>query len=551
MVTSLLSSIFGTSSTIATRIDSMKAAEKSLISFSHRFSWGDLNPKETQIHTHAEQQEERLSHKIELFDTQIPRSVVPLLNGKTQSCQLCCSSSYNNTGDDGEYIDVTNVDSSQNLIIHGVQVTRKHSSYNSNSIDVDTFDDTKTEIEEAPLVLLHGYMNGALYFYRNLIGLADHCSTVYSLDMLGWGLSSRPPFQMDTDHHQYNYKPRCINQHTTNTQSNRVHQHETHAAEQVFVESLEAWRKAHNIPKMKLAGHSMGGYMSVAYAEKYPERVERLILISPAGVPDDEQIDVQARFQNASFMFRTIRGVISGLFNFGITPAGFLRNLPESRGRNLVSRYIQGRLPAVQSTEEQEVLGEYLYMNAALPPSGEDCLNKVLKPTAFAKVPALYRIPSLKVKHISFIYGQNDWMDPSGGIEAMEIVEALKMEEQKKVQDDCMEINNDIDNLDHNDSRYPTIEVYGVKNAGHLLMLENWQEFNAAMIMALGCSKALPMNVPRPYKVLLESTKRSFSSSSDSTDSNRSSLKSSFFVKPRWERKQQSDRSSASFNEDT
>jgi pimeloyl-ACP methyl ester carboxylesterase len=32
--------------------------------------------------------------------------------------------------------------------------------------------------------------------------------------------------------------------------------------------------------------------MSVAYCEKYPERVERLILISPAGVPDDGGIDI-------------------------------------------------------------------------------------------------------------------------------------------------------------------------------------------------------------------------------------------------------------------
>ena len=64
----------------------------------------------------------------------------------------------------------------------------------------------------------------------------------------------------------------------------------------------------------------MGGYMSVAYCEKYPERVERLILISPAGVPDDEGIDVQGRFQNASFgtpagEMRINRSTLSGYFS--------------------------------------------------------------------------------------------------------------------------------------------------------------------------------------------------------------------------------------------
>jgi cardiolipin-specific phospholipase len=267
------------------------------------------------------------------------------------------------------------------------------------------------------------------------------------------------------------------------------------------VESLEAWRKAHNIPKMTLAAHSMGGYMSVAYCEKYPERVERLILISPAGVPDDEHIDVKKRFQSASLGIRAMFKVAHSLFEFGVTPAAFLRNLPESRGRGMVARYIQGRLPAITNEEEQKFLGEYLYTNAALPASGEDCLKNVLKPTAFARVPTLHRIPRLKVKHVSFIYGQTDWMDPTGGIEVMEKVEQLDK------------------NSDHSP---PTVEVYGVKNAGHLLMLENWKEFNSAMVIAMGRRHALPTKAPLPYKVL-------------DTGSSSNGL---FFMKPRWEKKE-------------
>ena len=36
---------------------------------------------------------------------------------------------------------------------------------------------------------------------------------------------------------------------------------------------------------MRLVGHSLGGYLAVAYAERFPERVERLVLLSPVGLP--------------------------------------------------------------------------------------------------------------------------------------------------------------------------------------------------------------------------------------------------------------------------
>jgi pimeloyl-ACP methyl ester carboxylesterase len=55
--------------------------------------------------------------------------------------------------------------------------------------------------------------------------------------------------------------------------------------ESYFVESLEAWRKQQNIEKMTLVGHSLGGYLSVVYALKYSQHVEKLILVSPAGIP--------------------------------------------------------------------------------------------------------------------------------------------------------------------------------------------------------------------------------------------------------------------------
>lgn len=459
---SLFTAVFGPSSSqLNARVESMRAAEAALMSFAHRFTntgattsrlgsiggGGGDNPPTAG----GPQESEKLletRHRFELFDTEIPRDNIPLKEG-IDSCQVrqIKPSSTQLSPNEGAH-------NARHLVIHGVKVT---------SNNYDKKQNTTCDNKEYPLVMLHGYMNGALYFYRNLAGLSDHAfgGQVYALDMLGWGLSSRPKFQTKTIQGYEN--------------------DDTHATEQVFVESLEHWRKAHGIDKMILGGHSMGGYLATAYAEKYPECIDRLILISPAGVPDERDFDVKERIQGSSFSFRLFFGTASCLWSLGVTPASFLRNLPETRGRKMVENYIRGRLPSITCPQEQRYLGEYLYTNAALPGSGEDCLGKILKPTTFAYKPTLHRIPNLKVKHVSFIYGQNDWMDPlSGGVETWKRCQQMRREGKT----------------------VPDVHVYGVKNAGHLVMLENWQEFNSAMILAAGRSERLSVDSPIPFQVL-------------------------------------------------
>jgi len=379
--------------TLAKRIETLRTAEAGLVSLTKNFG----NPED---------------YHIEVFDTLIPKSCVPI---KKSDCMLCPDKN-----DDDNYI------------IHAVRVT-------------DTSKDGKDEIpRRAPLVLMHGYCNAALYFYRNLNGLRKHFQSVYSIDMFGWGLSSRPKFKT-----------------TDNT---------IESAEDVFVESLEAWRRVNKIEKMTLAGHSMGGYFSVAYCEKYPQRVDRLILISPVGVP---HLDGEHEIATTSFTARAFFSLAKTFWKNNITPGSFIRSLSEYRGRDLVRRYINGRIPAITSEEEKEVLCEYMYTNNILPGSGEYALNRVLKPIAYARKPTVDRIPKLKVSNVTFIYGLNDWMDPSGGAD---------------VQNKCEEIG----------EQAPNVDVYTVRNAGHLMFLENWEEFNSAMIVA--DNGVIPTGSPTPKK---------------------------------------------------
>src|SRR5687767_3721941 len=48
------------------------------------------------------------------------------------------------------------------------------------------------------------------------------------------------------------------------------------------IEDLERLRKALSLEKMTLVGHSMGAILASAYATKYPNRIQRLILLAPA-----------------------------------------------------------------------------------------------------------------------------------------------------------------------------------------------------------------------------------------------------------------------------
>ena len=131
----------------------------------------------------------------------------------------------------------------------------------------------------SPAVLLHGYGAGLAFFFQNLPPLAKWVekrgSSVYALDWLGMGRSARVPFQINAKREDVKSRVR--------------------EAESFFIDSLEEWRIKMGLSNMTLIGHSLGAYFSVAYALRYPDRVTKLILLSPAGVPRDPNYDDPSR----------------------------------------------------------------------------------------------------------------------------------------------------------------------------------------------------------------------------------------------------------------
>ena len=411
----------------ATLANQLRAAENRLLSFASRFLAVDDDHR----------------YQIEQLDTLIPRTAVPL---KEETDRL-----YPNAEDESSFI------------LHSLHVTSDLAAKTSAKDKSDN---------EVPLVLLHGYMNGAAYFYRNLVGLSQSFESIYSLDLLGWGLSSRPKFRLKD-----RSKSGANLQEAPSPRPSNLSQKQNTAiqvAEDFFVESLEAWRKARGIQRMILAGHSMGGYISVAYSERYPQHVERLVLISPVAVPKEESAERQERFRQArenSWQFRIVSTVWLYLFSWNLTVGDALRSMPTGRGRGLISRYVGHRLPSVSDPDEQEALIDYLYYNNVMPGSGEYCVNRFLTPFVMGLKPTEERIPKLKVKSVSFLYGSNDWMDISGGL---------------KVQARCLDHQQHQGQGGSTSSPTPNVNVYQVSKAGHLLMLDNWQEFNAGLVLAAG-----------------------------------------------------------------
>lgn len=119
-----------------------------------------------------------------------------------------------------------------------------------------------------PAVVLHGYGAGLGFFFPNFPALADWAgrrgTSIYALDWLGMGRSARVPFAVKA---KQDDRSRVAD------------------AEAFFIDALEEWRIKMELPRITLIGHSLGAYLSTAYALKYPDRVHQLILLSPAGVP--------------------------------------------------------------------------------------------------------------------------------------------------------------------------------------------------------------------------------------------------------------------------
>jgi cardiolipin-specific phospholipase len=259
------------------------------------------------------------------------------------------------------------------------------------------------------LVMIHGYGAGLGFFYKNFEALSRFPGwRLYSLDLLGMGRSTRPPFKIHAK-----------------TREGKIAE-----AENWFIDALEEWRIKKGIDRFTLLGHSLGGYMAVAYALKYPGHLNKLILASPVGIPEDpyaitadlpepgdssvanevaEDQNTTGGDKNNFLNSRSnaekkpnpnkkpgeperkpLPKWLTYLWDSNISPFSLVR-WSGPLGPRLVSGWTSRRFAHLPS-EESQALHDYSYSLFRQRGSGEYALAYILAPGAFARSPLIRRI---------------------------------------------------------------------------------------------------------------------------------------------------------------
>ncbi|KAL0264586.1 hypothetical protein SLS55_000536 [Diplodia seriata] len=376
------------------------------------------------------------------------------------------------------------------------------------------------EVVENNLVMLHGYGAGLGFFYKNFEGLSRIQGwKLYALDLMGMGRSSRPPFRIHA----------------------KDHQGKITEAENWFIDALEEWRIKKGIDRFTLLGHSLGGYMAVAYALKYPGRLNKLILASPVGIPEDpyavqsdmpEPSDSTMANEFTQDQGNTIGGSNSSavkqadnnnflnarsnaapsesgkpprkplpkwltyLWDANISPFSFVR-WSGPIGPRLVSGWTSRRFSHLP-TEESQALHDYSYSLFRQRGSGEYALAYVLAPGAFARSPLIRRIQSVGRQYL----GPHTGPLPDGDRPSSSSADQQKRENGLPVvfmygENDWMDIAGGFaaeqkmkeekerilagQTEEQKKKDNGSAKVLVILKAGHHLYLDGWEQFNQIM----------------------------------------------------------------------
>lgn len=121
--------------------------------------------------------------------------------------------------------------------------------YNNTEIQFNTFGSGPA------IVLLHGFLESST-MWKNLIPQLSKQNTVITLDFPGHGKS-----EVISDIHSM----------------------------ELMAEVVDEILKTLKITSATFIGHSMGGYIALAYVEKFPSKVEKLVLLNSSPAPDSEE----------------------------------------------------------------------------------------------------------------------------------------------------------------------------------------------------------------------------------------------------------------------
>ncbi|XP_007245687.2 1-acylglycerol-3-phosphate O-acyltransferase ABHD5 [Astyanax mexicanus] len=290
------------------------------------------------------------------------------------------------------------------------------------------------EDPQVSFVLLHGFGGGLGLWVKNLSALAQTGRPVYALDLLGFGRSSRP---------------------MAGSQAEEV--------EEQFVQSLEEWREAVGVELMVLLGHNLGGYVSTAYALKYPHRVKHLVLVEPWGFPaKPENLQMNCKVP----MWIIALGTSMNPFN----PLALLR-LVGPLGPLLLQALRSDFKQKYYSVFKDDTVPDYIYHLNVQTPSGEIAFKNMTIPYGWAQRPMMHRIEMIDPAiRISVICGSRSCIDGQSG----RTIQEMRPHSQT--------------------------DVIVISGAGHYVFADQSEDFNQAVLNI--CSKYLDKKEKRKEKGL-------------------------------------------------
>ncbi|GMG19933.1 unnamed protein product [Ambrosiozyma monospora] len=232
------------------------------------------------------------------------------------------------------------------------------------------------------LIFIHGYGAGLGFFVKNLEKIAEMNKDwhIHAIDLLGYGCSSRPSFP------------------------HRIPYDNNARVEKIFTDTLSEWFTQRGLDKTKnlVAAHSMGAYLTAVLNFTRPDLFQKIMMISPGGIYESRKMTVPAWFAQ--------------LWNWNWSPFSVVRNSGPF-GSMLVSGWTSRRWSKsldILNLQNQKKMHMYTYAIFSAKGSGEFMLNYLLAPGGVPRKPLVERIQNLNCDS-TWIYGDRDWMDKTGG----------------------------------------------------------------------------------------------------------------------------------------
>lgn len=205
---------------------------------------------------------------------------------------------------------------------------------------------------EKTIILVHGLASNAGFWRYNIPELAKHFRVI-AVDLPGYGKSQKAayPYSMS-----------------------------------FFAEQIKRLADELELKKIVFAGHSMGGQIGIVFALKYPDRLEKLILASPAGIEE---------FQKGEGDW--LRSVI--------TTSGVKKTSEDGVRRNLANNFYNW------SDRWEWMVEERVRMSKAKD-FGEFAYTVVRSVNAMLDEPTFDKLDKISVPTL-IIYGKYDWLIPN------------------------------------------------------------------------------------------------------------------------------------------